>query len=171
MKTPLTLAEVNALSVEDFVSRFGDVAEDSPWVARRADGGRPFGNRQAMVEAFMISIQVASAREQLDLVVAHPDLGGKVGLAGDSQKEQAGAGLDSLSEAEFARFNRLNKAYRERFGFPFILAVKGANRHQIFAAFEARIRNDVEEEFATALSEIARIVRFRIEERVLESPT
>ena len=101
---------------------------------------------------------------------AHPDLAGKAAIAGevtdDSAREQAGAGLGSLTADEFARFTRLNGAYRARFGFPFIFAVKGATKEQILYAFEARLKNAPEVEFTTALEQVMRIFAFRIEDRV-----
>ncbi len=106
----------------------------------------------------------------MGLLVAHPDLAGRAALAGDltedSSREQKGAGLDTLSEEEFARFTALNTRYREQFGFPFILAVKGADKHDILAAFERRLGNSEQVERETALAQVSRIFRFRIEDRV-----
>ena len=122
------------------------------------------------MEAFAASVRAASRAAQLALLRAHPDLAGRAAVAGDiareSRREQAGAGLDRLTEAEFARFQDLNARYRERFGFPFIFAVKGATKDAILAAFEARIDNDAETERKTALANVERILRFRIEDRV-----
>lgn len=169
--TPLPLAAVNALAPADFGARFGDVAEHSPWVAEAAAAARPFATREAMIEAFAAAVRASSRDARLALVRAHPDLAGKAARAGDmaedSKKEQAGAGLNTLTEAEWARFTDLNARYKARFGFPFILAVKGATKHIVLDSFEARIGNDPETEFETALAQIARIFRFRIEDRVL----
>jgi OHCU decarboxylase len=167
---PLTLSAVNSLDRAGFVDLFGDVAEHSPWVAEAAAGMRPFASREAVVAAFEAAMRGARRAAQMDLVRAHPDLAGRAAIAGeiadDSRREQAGAGLDRLSRDEFARFTRLNDGYRERFGFPFIFAVKGATKGMILAAFEARIENDPDTEFETALDQIARIFRFRIEDRI-----
>jgi 2-oxo-4-hydroxy-4-carboxy-5-ureidoimidazoline decarboxylase len=123
-----------------------------------------------MAAAFADAIAKAAPQEQLALLDAHPDLAGRAAVAGEltaeSRGEQAGAGLDRLTAAEFARFTDLNDRYRARFGFPFILAVKGADKHTILAAFEARIGNDRDTELRTALEQVARIVRFRIDDRV-----
>jgi 2-oxo-4-hydroxy-4-carboxy-5-ureidoimidazoline decarboxylase len=166
----ITLEEVDALAVDDFVARFGDVAEHSPWVAERAAARRPFATREAMIAAFAETIAAASVAERLALLRAHPDLAGKAARAGEmaeeSKKEQAGAGLSALTDAEFDRFTHLNAAYREKFGFPFILAVKGATRDVIFEAFETRLEYDPPAEFAEAIRQVARIVRFRLEDRV-----
>ena len=167
---PLTCDQVNAMPREAFVAAFGDVAEHAPWVAERAAEGRPYAGREALIVAFQSAIGAASQDRRLALLRAHPDLAGKAALAGElaeeSRREQAGAGLDSLTAEEFARFTRLNEAYRSHFGFPFILAVKGATKHDILAAFEARLENGPDEEFATALEQVQRIVRFRLEDRV-----
>jgi 2-oxo-4-hydroxy-4-carboxy-5-ureidoimidazoline decarboxylase len=162
----MTLPEANALSRQVFVARFGDVAEHSAWVAERAEPHRPFPTRLAMVEAFQREVGVACEAEQLALLRAHPDLAGRAALAPDSAREQAGAGLDSLTAEELAQFHELNARYVARFGFPFILAVKGAGKAAILAAFEQRIGGGVHEERMTALAQVMRIIRFRIEERV-----
>ena len=166
----LPIEAVNSFDAAVFAARFGDVAEDSPWVSEAACEARPFIDREAMVDAFAVAVRTAARPQQLALLRAHPDLAGRAAVAGDiaaeSRREQAGAGLDRLTAGEFARFQDLNARYRERFGFPFILAVKGATKHAILAAFEARIGNDAETERATALANVERIVRFRIEDCV-----
>ncbi|WP_209011670.1 2-oxo-4-hydroxy-4-carboxy-5-ureidoimidazoline decarboxylase [Roseibium aggregatum] len=154
----------------EFVAAFGDVAEHSPWVAEEAHALGPFADREALITAFQTAMLDASHGAQLDLIRAHPDLAGKAAMAGemaaDSKREQAGAGLDQLTADEFARFTDLNGRYLDRFGFPFIFAVKGATKDMILAAFEARIENEIDQEFETALRQIARIFRFRLEDRV-----
>ena len=162
----MTLDEVNRLTEAEFVRRFGDVAEHSPWVAARAAATRPFASRAAMVEAFAAAVAAAGRDECLALIRAHPDLATRARLTEDSTREQAGAGLDTLTAAEFARFTRLNDSYKARFGFPFIFAVKGATKHQILASFEERVTRAPEAEFATAITQVCRIFRFRIEDRV-----
>ncbi|MHB2167853.1 2-oxo-4-hydroxy-4-carboxy-5-ureidoimidazoline decarboxylase [Alsobacter sp. R-9] len=166
----LTLDAVNGLDREAFVEAFGGIAEHTSWVASRAAAARPFADRAAMVAAFQRAILGASEAEQTALLVAHPDLAGRAAVAGDltreSASEQAGAGLDRLSSDEFARFTTLNDAYRARFGIPFIFAVRGATKHAILAAFEARVGGTAEEERLTALAQVLRIVRFRLEDKV-----
>lgn len=155
---------------EAFVAAFGDIAEHSPWVAETAAASRPFADRRAMAEAFLDAVLEAGAAKQLALIRAHPDLAGKAAIAGDllpdSKAEQAGAGLDRLTPEEHARFTALNDAYKARFGFPFIFAVKGADKHKILAAFEERIGNDGEAELATAIRQVCNIIGFRIEDRI-----
>ena len=162
----MSIADVNALASKTFIAAFGDVAEHSPWVAREADAFRPFANREVLVRHFETAIRAANHDAQLALIRAHPDLATKARLTDDSTKEQAGAGLNSLSTEEFARFTDLNARYKERFGFPFIFAVKGATKHMILDSFEARVGNDEAAEFQTALQQVCRIFRFRIEDRV-----
>ncbi len=171
----LSVAAINALDPAAFAARFGDVAEHSPWVAERAAAARPFASRKAVVAAFVAAVRAAPPESQLALIRAHPDLAdraavaddaGSVGIAAESRREQAGAGLDRLTPEEFERFAELNTRYRARFGFPFIFAVKGANKGMILAAFEERIGNDAATERATALANVERILRFRIEDRI-----
>lgn len=166
----LPLDAVNRMSDAAFVAAFGDVAEHSPWVAHAAAKVRPFADRRAMAEAFIDAIFDADPPMKLALIRAHPDLAGRAAIAGDlapeSQREQAGAGLDRLTAEEFGRFTTLNDAYRQKFGFPFILAVKGASKDQILASFSERIDNEPEAEFAMALRQVARIVSFRLDDRV-----
>jgi len=150
-----------------FVERFGGIAEHSPWVAEAAAGERPFADLQAMIAAFERAVRDASRERQLDLLRAHPDLAGKAReITEDSRREQKGAGLDTLSAEEFTRFTALNQAYRRKFGFPFILAVRGASKTEILDAFERRIANSAQSEFDTALAQVCTILRFRIEDRI-----
>ena len=167
---PVSIVAVNELSAEAFVEAFGDVAEHSPWVAEGAAARRPFADRDAMAEAFIDTVLDAGEPKKLDLLLGHPDLAGRAAIAGDmaedSKREQAGAGLDRLSPEEFARFTELNEAYRRRFCFPFILAVKGVTKEQILNSFAKRLRNDPEAEFHNAVRQVLKIITFRIEDRV-----
>jgi 2-oxo-4-hydroxy-4-carboxy-5-ureidoimidazoline decarboxylase len=166
----IPLATINDMSQADFVAHFGDVAEHSPWVAEEAAAARPFLSRDDMIAAFVAAIDRAGEPRQRALLLAHPDLAGRAAIAGvlteDSRREQAGAGLDRLTPDEFARFTEMNEAYRRRNRIPFIFAVRGATKHDVFAAFEARRANSPEAEFGIALGQVARIVRFRLEDRV-----
>jgi len=167
---PLSLAAVNALSDDDFIAMFGDVAEHSPWVAEGAAPARPFASRAALVDAFVAVVDAADPALQLQLLRAHPDLAGRAAIAGElapeSTREQAAAGLGSLTPEEFLRFTELNERYRARFRFPFILAVRGATKDVILASFAERVEGAPHLEFATALEQVRRIVRFRLEDRV-----
>jgi 2-oxo-4-hydroxy-4-carboxy-5-ureidoimidazoline decarboxylase len=162
--------ELNRMSADSFVAALGDVAEHSPWVAERAAAARPFSDRAAVIDAFAGALRGATRDERLAVLRAHPDLAGRVAVAGeltgDSKREQADAGLDRLSLEEFERFTALNTTYKERFDMPFIFAVKGASKDMILAAFEERVGNNRESEFANALDNVCRILRFRLEDRV-----
>ncbi|WP_313198386.1 2-oxo-4-hydroxy-4-carboxy-5-ureidoimidazoline decarboxylase [Rhizobium sp.] len=153
----------------DFIATFGGVFEHSPFIAERAyDAGLIFVPLTAKgVHAAMVSeFRKADAGERLAVLRSHPDLAGRLAIAGelteDSKQEQAGAGLDRLSVGEHARFTTLNAAYTTKFGFPFIIAVKGLNKGDILAAFETRISNSAEEEFATACAQVERIAHLRL---------
>lgn len=154
---------------DEFVSRFGGVFEHSPFMAERAydagDIAEPLTAEEvhaALVKAFRASTD----GERLGVLRAHPDLAGRLAIAGelteDSRKEQAGAGLDRLSADEHARFTELNAAYVAKFAFPFIIAVKGLGKGDILAAFERRIDNARDEEFQTAAAQVERIALLRL---------
>lgn len=161
---------------DDFISRFGGVFEHSPSIAERAyDAGlvvEPLTAR-SVHEALCVPFRAASQEERLGVLRAHPDLAGKLAIAGglteDSKKEQAGAGLDRLTPEEHARFTELNTAYVEKNGFPFIIAVKGLNKDDILRAFEERIHNDAEQEFATATAQVEKIALLRLSALLPES--
>ncbi|HEX2136115.1 MAG TPA: allantoinase PuuE [Microvirga sp.] len=155
-----------------FVELFGDVFEHSPWIAEAAHQGGLTGAQDSAegLHAAMVQVLAGATREQkLALIRAHPDLAGRLEpaeLTGDSQREQASAGLDGLSEEERARFLELNESYREKFGFPFIMAVKGRTKDEILAAFEERLGHDPEQEFDTATAQIEAIALLRLKDRL-----
>ncbi len=163
----LTLETLSNMSQADFVATLGDIFEHSPWVAERAWKSRPFDSIDALHATMVAAVDAASKEEQTALIRAHPELAGKEAKSGTLTKastgEQKGAGLDQCTPEELARLHRLNAAYQERFGFPFIIAVKGRNRHQIMDAVEERIANDMDTEFRTCLDQIAQIGRFRLD--------
>lgn len=155
---------------QHFLDTCGGVFEHSPWVAERAwDTGdiiEPVGSaavHTAMCKAF----RAATREERIAVLRAHPDLAGKLALAGelteDSRHEQAGAGLDRLSAEEHAEFTRLNTHYMRQFGFPFIIAVKGLDKNAILTAFRTRVANSVDEEFVTACGQVEKIARLRLD--------
>ena len=147
----------------DFASQFGGVYEHSPWIAAEACQDGPPADPAAAMRAVVDS---APRERQLALLRAHPDLAGRLAVAGEltsaSSAEQAGAGLDRCTPAEFAEFQDLNARYAARFGFPFILAVRGHDRASILAAFRRRIANAPEAEFREALDQVHRIAALRI---------
>ena len=155
-----------------FVRTFGHVFEHSPWIAEEAfDRGLPEDAERAegLHRAMCAVLRDASDEQKRDLILAHPDLAGRLaranGLTDESSREQAGAGLDRLSEDEYARFTALNEAYKARFGFPFIIAVKGLRKDEILAAFERRLENDQPTEFGAALEQIERIALLRLKDQ------
>lgn len=155
----------SSLAHSAFLARFGPVYEASPWVAEGVWPAVEAGSLDdpaALATAMRAEVDAAPREMQLALVRAHPELAGRARLAEASAKEQSGAGLDQCSPAEFEAFQRLNGAYNARFGFPFIVAVKGLARADILAAFEARLVNDPETEFAAAIAQIHRIAGFRL---------
>jgi len=164
------LVELNAMAPATFCAAVGDAFERAPWVAETVAGTRPFATVTDLHAAMMGAVRAAPRQTQLEFLGAHPDLAGKAARAGqvtdDSKPEQASGGLDTLSEEEFARFHRLNDAYKARFGFPFIVCVRRHTRDSILAQFERRVINSPVAEFATALQEVAYITRLRLAERV-----
>ncbi|MHB0774951.1 2-oxo-4-hydroxy-4-carboxy-5-ureidoimidazoline decarboxylase [Halomonas sp. WWR20] len=172
MSTTLT-PRPSTLSRETFIEHYGEVYEHSPWIAAEAwDAGlgEAQDTPQGLAQAMGRILDAASPQRQLEVIRAHPDLAGKAALAGeltsDSTREQAGAGLDQCTPEEFARFESLNEAYKARFHFPFVMAVKGSDRHQILAAFEQRLPNTPDEERRTAIAQVNRIALLRLSGRV-----
>ena len=166
----IALADLNVLSATDFTAALAHVFEHSPWIAERAATKRPFASRLALHAAMCEVVQQASTAEQLDLVRAHPELAGRAAvrneLTADSTREQRGIGLDACTPDEFARLHDLNRRYNEKFGFPFILAVRGHDRASVIAAFGTRLDSGIDEELHTALKQIERIAFFRLNETV-----
>ena len=144
----------------------GWVFEHSPWVAERAWQRRPFPDLERLHTAMTAEVERATREEQLALLRAHPDLGARARMSDASTGEQAGAGLDRLTPEEFHRLQEKNVAYREKFGFPFLYAVKGSSKYDILQALGQRLQASPEEEFRQALNQVYRIARFRLEEVV-----
>ncbi len=162
----MTLADVNACDRTSFVDQVGWVFEHSPWVTERAWTQRPFSSVDALHAAMTAVMRAAQPHEQIALLKAHPDLGARARMSDASTAEQASAGLDHLNPEEFERLRRLNAAYREKFGFPFLYAVKGSSKHDILRALEARLASSAEQELAEALRQVSRIARFRLEDLI-----
>lgn len=173
--TTHSLADLNAASAADFVDALGDVFEHAPWVAEAAAAARPFATVAALHDALMQVVRSAPPETMLGFLRGHPELGGNVARAGAmtdaSKAEQGGLGLDRLAADDFARFERLNRAYRARFGFPFIICVRRHTRASIIDRFEQRLRNDPDTELAAALDEIGHITRLRLAALVAERET
>jgi 2-oxo-4-hydroxy-4-carboxy-5-ureidoimidazoline decarboxylase len=161
----LSLSGLNEASASSFVAALGEVFEHAPWVAETAAAGRPYPTVTALHDAMMQAVRAAAPARQAGFIGGHPELGSRVkraDLTADSQSEQGGLGLDQLSAEEFDRFNRLNTAYREKFGFPFIVCVRRHTRDSILRQFGRRLDHDREAERAAALDEIGLITRLRL---------
>jgi OHCU decarboxylase len=165
-----TMEEVNELGREAFVERFGPLFEHSPWVAADAWSDRPFANRDELFGALRSAMYSAPIERKLALIRAHPDLAGRAAIEGtlthSSKYEQASAGLDRLTPDEYVAFTRLNAAYRERFGFPFVVCVREHTKESILRVAAERLEHTRDEEVRVALEEIAKIARLRMEDLV-----
>lgn len=162
-----TLASLNTATPAQFLAILGGVFEHSPWVAERVLAARPFADVPALHAAMMDAVTAATRDEQLALIRAHPELAGREAVDGtlttDSSSEQGRLGLTALSRAEFARITALNQRYRERFGFPCIIALAlHRDRASVFTAFEKRIQNDPKQELRAAPEQIGHITRSRL---------
>ena len=151
---------------QHFIDALGWLFENSPWVADRAWSHRPFASLDELSAAMVAQVEAASTAEQLALLCAHPDLGTRARVSTVSADEQAGAGLDRLTPDEYRRLLQLNTAYREKFGFPFLYAVKGSNKFAILEALAVRLESTPETEFQEALRQVYKIARFRLEETI-----
>jgi 2-oxo-4-hydroxy-4-carboxy-5-ureidoimidazoline decarboxylase len=151
-----------------FVNRYGGIYEHSPWVAERVEAllDGALTNNEQLAALMADCVDNAAVETQLELIRAHPDLAGRAQVAGkltaDSTQEQSRAGLDQCTAEEFEKFQSLNTAYKEKFEFPFIMAVRESTREEILQAFSDRIENDYDLEFETALREIHKIARLRL---------
>jgi 2-oxo-4-hydroxy-4-carboxy-5-ureidoimidazoline decarboxylase len=166
----VSLDQLNDADDAAFVAALGDVFEHSPWVAERVAFWRPFADVRALLAAMAAAVRAAAPQEQMALLHAHPDLAGKAARAGtltrDSTNEQASAGLDQLSEAEYESFQGFNANYRKTFDMPFIVCVRRHTKDSILRQFERRLENSAEAEIATALEEVFRIAALRLDQRI-----
>ena len=163
---PVDMVPINAMDRAAFVVKFGAIFEKSPWVAEEAWEKRPFASLDDMHAGMVAVVKNAPANRQLALLQAHPDLAGKEAQAGtmtaSSVAEQASAGLNSLSSAEMTELSGLNAAYKAKFGFPFIIAVRMHTKEGIFFEFKRRLQNDTQTEFANDLQNVYIITRLRL---------
>jgi 2-oxo-4-hydroxy-4-carboxy-5-ureidoimidazoline decarboxylase len=159
-----SMADLNSLAPEEFVRVIGPVFEHSPWIAGEAAGRRPFSTREELRDALGEIVRAAPEGKQLSLIRAHPDLAGRFALTTASAREQAGAGLDQLSAEESALFQRQNAAYQAKFGFPFVICARLNKKEAILAGFERRLPHSPAQEIQTALEEIFKIARLRLED-------
>jgi 2-oxo-4-hydroxy-4-carboxy-5-ureidoimidazoline decarboxylase len=161
-QSKIPIDELNQMIQEEFVTVLGAVFEDTPAIAQKAWDKRPFADIAQLHQSMVSVVKDLNPNEQLNLIKAHPDLGSKAKMAQASVNEQAGAGLDKLTMEERDRFLTLNQAYKEKFSFPFIIAVKNLTITNILDAFELRLKNSPSIEQKQALEEIFAIARFRL---------
>ncbi|MBU68239.1 MAG: OHCU decarboxylase [Cupriavidus sp.] len=169
-QTTYTITQLNAMPEPEFVKVLGGIYEHSPWFAQAAAQQRPFSDTAELAAALRRAVDDAGREAQLKLVRAHPELAGKAAVRGEltaeSTREQAGAGLDQCTPEEFQRLQNLNASYNQKFGFPFILAVRGYDRHGIIDAFARRLDNAPDVELQTCINQIHRIAQFRLNDLV-----
>lgn len=171
MTTPalvLTLEEINSMSRDEFVASLGGIFEHSPWVAEKAYGHLPFHSVQQLHHVMLEAARNAEHSRVEGLLRAHPDLATRLQVSPLSAAEQQGAGLDRLTPEEFTRLTELNAVYTEKFGFPFILAVRGKYKDDIIAAIEERVNHTLQIEWEQAFAEIGTITGFRLHDLIIE---
>jgi 2-oxo-4-hydroxy-4-carboxy-5-ureidoimidazoline decarboxylase len=164
----MDMSTVNALTPAEFVRVLGPVFEHSPWIAAAIAGRRPFVSIESLWEAMCTAVRQALPVQQLALICAHPDLVGRSVLTASSQGEQTAAGLMDLADTEAALFARYNADYKARFGFPFVICARLNKKDAILAAFPARLQNTAAKERATALEEIYKIARLRLDDLITQ---
>src|SRR2546423_1689382 len=158
----LNLGELNALNREEFTQLIGPVFEDSSWIAEKTWTRRPFATREDLLAALRQTVVDADDEKKLELVRAHPDLSTHVALTKASRGEQRSAGLNELSDEEVSSFTNLNRQYRAKFGFPFVICARLNKKETILTAFPVRLQNSPEQEKKTALNEIFKIAELRL---------
>ncbi len=160
----LTIEQLNNSNVEQFTAVLGDVFEHSAWIAQKAAHAKPFLSKKDLQDKMIAIVRQSSVEQQLQLIQSHPNLGNRVKMSAASTQEQEKAGLQNLNKKEYADFMQINEAYMKKFGFPFIIAVRGKSKDEIYRAMQERLNHDSEVEFQTALHEIYKIAQFRLDE-------
>ena len=159
-----TVDKVNNLSKFDFISIFGNVFEKTEWIAEKAYNSKPYNNFEELFSKMMEIFENSKQQEHLKILNAHPYLVVEKKLTRDSANEQNNANLDQCSDKEFEEFQKLNEEYKKKFGFPFIIAVKGKNKEEILNSFRQRITNNINLEFEEAKKQVKKIASFRLSE-------
>ena len=162
-----TIDKINKLSRSEFVEIFANIFEKTKWIAEKLYNQKPFDDFKDLCSKMLGIFETAGKETQLKILGAHPDLADKVTvnlLTSNSRSEQSNAELDQCSEKEFNEFKNLNKSYRQKYGFPFVIAVKGKNKIEILSEFRKRILNSVDEEFNEAIIQIGKIANLRLNE-------
>ena len=162
-----TIDKINKLSRSEFVEIFANIFEKTKWIAEKLYNQKPFDDFKDLCSKMLGIFETAGKETQLKILEAHPDIADKVTvnlLTSNSRSEQSNAGLDQCSEEEFNEFKNLNKSYRQKYGFPFVIAVKGKNKIEILSEFRKRILNSVDEEFNEAIIQVGKIANLRLNE-------
>ena len=159
-----SLDKVNKLSKSDFISIFGNVFEKTDWIAEKAYTLKPFNNFQELFSKMMEIFENSKKEKHIEILNAHPHLAVEKKLTEDSKNEQKNASLNQCNDAEFIEFKKLNEEYKKKFGFPFIIAVKGKNKEEILNSFRQRITNNINSEFEEAKKQVKKIASFRLSE-------
>ena len=154
----------NKLNKSEFLSIFGNVFEKTEWIAEKCYNSKPFNNVQELVNKMMEVFENSIKEKHLEILNSHPDLAVKKKLTKESKNEQANANLNQCTNEEFEEFNKLNEKYKKKFGFPFIIAVKGKNKNEILNIFRQRITNNINLEFEEAKRQVKKIASFRLSE-------
>lgn len=163
----MKLEELNDVNKEAFVEILGSIFEQSPWIAKKAVEDRPYTSIHDLHQRMVEIVRDSTREEKLELIRSHPNLGERLKMSEDSIKEQQGAGLQTLNEEEYHKFQTLNYQYSKKFAFPFIIAVKGRTKEEIFDYMRDRILEDPSTEFEQALTEVYQIARLRLEEKII----
>jgi len=164
MKTINSIEKVNQLSENEFIGTFGNVFEKTNWIANKAFNSKPYKSFDEFISTIIKIYENSSKEDCLKIFNAHPELAVEKKLTGDSHKEQRGANLNRCNNEEFNEFKNLNIEYRSKFGFPFIVAVKGKNKNEILNNFRKRIKNEINSEFNEAKEQVKKIATFRLDE-------
>ena len=154
----------NKLNKSEFLSTFGNVFEKTEWIAEKCYDSKPYNNVQELVNKMMEVFENSIKEKHLKILNSHPDLTVKTKLTKESENEQANANLNQCTNEEFEEFNKLNEKYKKKFGFPFIIAVKGKNKNEILNIFRQRITNNINLEFEEAKKQVKKIATFRLSE-------
>jgi len=159
-----SIDKFNKLSKAEFISIFGNIFEKTEWIAERCYESKPYNNPDELVSKMMKIFENSEKEKHLEILNSHPDLAVEKKLTKDSKNEQKNASLNQCTDEEFVEFKKLNEEYKKKFGFPFIVAVKGKNKEEILNSFRQRITNNINLEFEEAKKQVKKIASFRLGE-------
>ena len=159
-----SINSINQLNKSDFLSIFGNIFEKTEWIAEKCYDSKPYSNFNELVSRMLELYETAEKNKHLEILNSHPDLVVEKKLTDDSKNEQKNASLNECTKEEFMEFKKLNKEYKKKFGFPFIIAVKGKNKEEILNSFRQRITNNINLEFEEAKKQVKKIANFRLSE-------